>query len=102
MGLIVLYKTVWQALNANRQAVLRMLYEKVNIERFFISYDNINLYKKVQDKKIYNKNHQVPYTAGYIYFIKDQRFLSCHTGDYETVNILKSKDFLLTSTKFQH
>ena len=32
MGLVELYKTVWQALNTNRQAILRMLYERVNIE----------------------------------------------------------------------
>ena len=57
MGLVVSYKTVWQALNANRQVVLRMLCEKVNVERFFISYDNMNFYKKVQDQRIYNKNH---------------------------------------------
>lgn len=49
MGHIVLYKTVSRALNASRQAMLRMLCEKVNIEQFFISYDKINFYKKVQD-----------------------------------------------------
>ena len=32
MGLVVSYKTVWRALIANRQAVLRMLHERVNVE----------------------------------------------------------------------
>lgn len=49
MDLLVLYKIVQQALNVNRQAVLKMLCKRVNIEQFFISYDNINFYKKVQD-----------------------------------------------------
>ena len=49
MGLIVSYETVWQALNANGQAVLRLLCKKVNIEQFFLSYDNMNFYKKVQN-----------------------------------------------------
>ncbi len=49
MCLVVSYKTVRQALNANGQAVLRFLYKRVNVERFFLSYDNMNFYKKVQD-----------------------------------------------------
>ena len=49
MGLVVLYKTVWRALNANGPVLLRMLCERVNVEQFFISYDNLNFYKKVQD-----------------------------------------------------
>ena len=100
MGLIVLYKTIQRALNANGQAVLRMLCERVNVERFFISYDNINFCKKVQDQKIHNKNHQVVYTAGYVYFIKGQGSISCHTIDYEAINKLKPKDFLLAPAEF--
>ncbi len=49
IGLVVSYKIVWQALNANGQTILRLLYKRVNIERFFLSYDNMNFYKKVQN-----------------------------------------------------
>ena len=102
MGLVVSYKIVGQALNANRQAVLRMLCEKVNIEQFFISDDNMNFYKKVQDQRIHNKNHQVAYTTSYLCFMKGQRFFSCHTVDYKAVNKLKPKNFLLALAEFQH
>ncbi len=47
MGLVVSYETVRRALNANGQAVLRMLCERVNVEQFFLSYDNMNFYEKV-------------------------------------------------------
>lgn len=57
MGLVVSYETVWRALNANEQAVLRLLRERVNVERFFLSYNNMNFYKKVQDHRVHNKNH---------------------------------------------
>lgn len=38
-----------------------MLCEKINIKQFFLSYDNINFYKKVQNQKVYNKNYQIAY-----------------------------------------
>ena len=49
MGLVVLYKTVWQALNANGQAILRLFCKRVNVKQFFLFYNNMNFYKKVQD-----------------------------------------------------
>ena len=102
IGFVVLYKTVWQALNTNRQAILRILCKKVNIEQFFLSYDNMNFYKKFQDQKFYNKNHEVVYTAGYMYFIKSQRPLFYHIVEYKATNKLKPKDFLLALTEFYH
>ena len=57
ISLVVSYKTVWQALNANRQVVLRLLCKRVNVEQFFLFYDNMNFYKKVQDQRVHNKNH---------------------------------------------
>lgn len=47
MSFIISYKTVWEAFNANRQALLKLLYKKVNIENFFLFYNNINFDKKV-------------------------------------------------------
>lgn len=71
MGFIVLYKIFWRALNTNRQAVSRVLYERIYLERFFLFYDNINFYKKVSKQRVYNKNYQVAYTTRYLFFIKD-------------------------------
>ena len=102
MSLVVSYKTVWQALNANKQAVLRLLCKKVTVKQFFLFYDNMNFYKKVQDQKVHNKNHQVIYIPRYICFIKSKASLLCHTVDYEAVNKLILSDFLLTLAKFQH
>lgn len=56
IGLIIFYKIGWQALNIHRQVVLKLLCKRVNAKRFFLSYDNINFYKKVQDQKVHNKN----------------------------------------------
>ncbi len=102
MGLVILYKIVWQILNANEQGVLRLLCKKVNIERFFLFYDNMNFYKKVQDQKIHNKNHQVAYITRYVCFIKCEAFFLCHTINYEVVKKPTSSNFLLIPTDFQH
>ncbi len=102
MGLVVSYETVRRALNANGQAVLRLLRERVNVERFFLSYDNMNFYEKVQNQRVHNKNHQVTYTAGYVCFMKDEASLLRHTVDYEAVNKLTPSDFLLAPAEFQH
>ena len=101
MGLVVSYKIVLQALNTNGQAVLRMLCKRVNIKQFFLSYDNINFYKKVQDQRVHNKNYQVVYIAGYICFMKGQKSLFCYTVDYKAINKLLSPKFLLAPTEFQ-
>ena len=102
MGLIILYKTVWQILNANKQAILRLFCKKVNVKQFFLSYDNINFYKKVQDQRIYNKYYQIAYTTGYICFMKDKASFFCYIIDYKAVNKLIPSDFLLTLAEFQH
>lgn len=80
--------------------MLRMLCKRVNIERFLISYDNINFYKKFQDQRVHNKSHQVAYTAGYLDFKKGQRSFSCHTINYKAFNKLKPKNFLFTPAEF--
>lgn len=49
MALKVFYEIVQQAININGQAILKILYKKVNIEQFFLFYNNMTFYKKVQD-----------------------------------------------------
>ncbi len=102
MDLVVSYETVRRALNTNRQAVLRLLRKKVNVKRFFLFYDNMNFYEKVQDQRVHKKNHQVAYTAEYVCFIKSETPLLCHTIDYKAVNKLKPSDFLFALAEFQH
>ena len=102
MNFIILYKIVWQVFNANKQAILRILYEKVNVTQFFLFYNNINFYKKVQDQKVYNKNYQVVYITRYIYFMKHKNFFFCHFVNYKTVNKLTLLDFLFALLKFQY
>ena len=102
MSLIVLYKIVQQALNANGQAILRLLCEKVNVERFFLSYDNMNFYEKVQNQKVHNKNHQIVYTARYLCFMKGKASFLHHIVDYKAINKLTPFDFLLAPAEFQH
>ncbi len=101
MSLVASYKTIRQALNANGQVVLRLLCKRVNVERFFLSYDNVNFYKKVQDQRVHNKNYQVAYTTRYIYFMKGEASLFYHTVDYEAVNKLTPSDFLLAPAEFK-
>ena len=79
-----------------------MFCKRVNVERFFISYDNMNFYEKVQEHRVHSKNHQVAYTAGYLCFMKDQGSFSCYTVDYKVMNKLKPKNFLLILAEFQH
>lgn len=66
IGLLVTSEIIRQALQANGNAVLQQVCEKVCKERFLISYDNINFYGKVQNKRVHNKAYQVAYTVGYI------------------------------------
>ncbi len=62
----------------------------------------MNFYKKVQDQRVHNKNHQVAYITRYICFIKGEASLLCHTIDYETINKFIPSDFLLVPAKFQY
>lgn len=74
----------------------------VNVKQFFLSYNNINIYKKVQDSRVHNKNYLVICTTSYMCFIKSPRPLFYYTIEYKAINKLKPKDFLFTPTEFQH
>lgn len=62
---------------------------------FFISYDNMNFYEKVQDQRLHNKAHQVAYTAGYVFFMKGAGYLNANSINHAAIRDLKSADFLL-------
>lgn len=69
MGIVVSSETVCRALQVNAKAILSRFKERASSQRLFISYDNMNFYKKVQDQRLYNKAHIVNYTAGYMCFM---------------------------------
>lgn len=61
---------------------MRVLAERTQNERFFISYDNLNFYKNVRDQRSYNRAHQVNYTAGYVLFMGQESHLPASSIDY--------------------
>ena len=69
MGFVVSSKTVCRTLQVNAQAISSRLKERMQSQQFFISYDNVNFYKKIRDQHLYNKTHIVNYTAGFVCFM---------------------------------
>ena len=66
LGLSVAYETVIRALRDNGEASHRKLLESVRKRRFFVSIDNMNIYRNVRDLRQHNRGHQVNYTVGYV------------------------------------
>ena len=84
-----------------------MLEERVKIQRFFISYNNMNFYKNIYDQRLYNKAHRVNYTSRCICFMiaLNGSFLphiSCENVNYDAINSLTAKDFLLDKVEYNH
>ena len=70
MSLFVVYKSLYQGLQANAKTVIKEILEKTQTWRFFILYDNMNFYQNVYNQKIYNRSSLVSYITGYICFMK--------------------------------
>ncbi len=107
MGIIVSSETVWQALQVNAQAILSRLEERAQSQRLFLSYDNMNFYKKVRDQRLYNKAHLVNYTAGYVCFMNAADgstlpYINSDQVQYEALNSLIANDFLLDQVGLNH
>lgn len=67
----------------------------------------MNFYKNVRDQRLYNKAHIVNYTAGYICFMNapdgsSLPHISYENIDYDAVNSLTAKDFLLDKVRYNH
>lgn len=95
MGLLVTSEIICQALQANNNAVLQQFCEKVCKEHFLISYNNMNFYGKVQNKRVHNKAYQVAYIVGYVCIMKGDGYFRVNIVNYNTIIYLKSADFLL-------
>lgn len=61
---------------------MKVLAERTQKERFFISYDNLNFYKHVRDQRSHNRAHQVNYTAGYVLFMNQDTHLPASSVDH--------------------
>ncbi len=73
----------------------------------------MNFYEYRRDQRLYNKGHQVAYTAGYVCFIHsdgnnqldgnwERKYLDVDQIDYSAANKLIAEDFLLDSNDLEH
>lgn len=107
MSLLVLYESLRRGLQVNAKAIMEEILEKTQTQRFFISYNNMNLYENGRDQRIYNRNGLVSYTAGYICFMKtansihgptnswEEKYIDSSQVDKRLVNQLREHDFEL-------
>ena len=107
LGIVVSNETIWRALQVNAWAILTILEEWVKSQQFFIFYNNINFYENVRNQRLYNKVHMVNYTARYICFINAPDgssfpHISSDNIDYNAVNSLTAKNFLLDKVEYNH
>ncbi len=73
----------------------------------------MNFYEHRRDQRLYNKGHQVAYTAGYVCFIRsdgdnqvdgnwEQKYLDADQIDYSAANKLVAENILLDSNNLEH
>ncbi|MCJ1342648.1 hypothetical protein MMC31_000835 [Peltigera leucophlebia] len=102
MGVMVSGETICRSLQYNATAIVELLKDLVANEAFFVLYDNMNFYEKVREQRMYNQNHQVNYTAGYICFMKGNEYLYSSSVDYSAVNSFEPEDFLPDDSALKH
>lgn len=52
MGVVVSSETICQTFKTNANAILKNLQDRVQSERFFIFYDNMNFYENICDQQL--------------------------------------------------
>ena len=114
MGMIVSYESIRRGLNINAKAVMDTIVDKTRTCRFFISYDNMNVYEHSRDQRIHNRSVLLNYTAGYVCFMKTpgsaddsndtwaERYIDAHQIDRTLVNKLTCEDFELRAEDISH
>ncbi|KAF8247092.1 hypothetical protein K440DRAFT_644270 [Wilcoxina mikolae CBS 423.85] len=73
LGLSCSYSPIMNILEMAAQGELQKTRRRVQDEPFMLLYDNFNIYKKVQDERIHNKNIQHNNTIGAVVFLKTQQ-----------------------------
>ncbi len=68
--MIVLYESICYDLNINAKVVIDIIVEKTWTSRFFVLYNNMNIYKHAHDQRIHNQSALLNYITGYICYIK--------------------------------
>lgn len=68
--MIVSYESIRRGLDINAKVVINTIVEKTQTSRFFILYNNINVYEYARNQRIHNWRALLNYIAGYICFIK--------------------------------
>ena len=111
---MVSYKSLRCGLQSNAKAVMDLIIEKTQSQRFFILYDNINFYENVCNQRLFNRSSLLNYTAGYIYFMKtnhciedsanrwEEQYINNSQIDWKLINELRNKDFDLTQADQDH
>lgn len=70
MELIVSYESIRCGLNIDAQVVIDTIVDKTWTFRFFILYNNMNIYEGSHDQRIHNCSTVMSYMAKYVCFMK--------------------------------
>ena len=81
----VLHKTICVALKKNAKELELKIRDMVWHNRFFISFDNMNFYKHIQDQYFHNKGHPLYYIIDYICLINIDIDISSLDGSAKIV-----------------
>ncbi|KAF8244904.1 hypothetical protein K440DRAFT_646675 [Wilcoxina mikolae CBS 423.85] len=73
LGLSCSYSPIVNILEIAEQGEIEKTRRRVRDEPFMLLYDNFNIYKKVQDERIHDKNIQHNNTIGAVVFLKTQQ-----------------------------
>lgn len=112
-NILVIYKTIQQALQINMLVIDKKLQTKVCERHFFLFFDNMNFYKYRQDQCLHNNGHQVAYITRYIYFMysngdkkvdgnQQQKYLDINQINYSVANKFVAKNFLFNNNNLEH
>ncbi|KAF8251455.1 hypothetical protein K440DRAFT_637979 [Wilcoxina mikolae CBS 423.85] len=73
LGLSCSYSPIVNILEMAAQGELEKTRRRVRDEPFMLLYDNFNIYKKIQNERVHNKNIQYNNTIGAVVFLKTQQ-----------------------------
>ena len=108
MGVVVSSKTICQALKTNADAILNNLQNhSMQFKKFFLSYNNMNFYKRVCNQWLHNYTRMLSSMAKYIYFMKvfdrlPMPQLTSNNIEYSAINKLLVENILLSLSGEQY
>ena len=105
---MILYESFCRSLHSNAKAIMNSIIEKMRFQRFFISYNNMNIYENVCNQRVLNCGTLLNYITRYICFIKinncikdgadswKKQYINNSQIDWKLVNDLINEDLELT------